>query len=133
MTERYSRGGDGTGIREHILKMSHMNSNLKPMNLHVKDEFLVHFIFVALPKEFDTFVNYNIQPEKWDIDRCKGMFVQKEVRMKAANGGTLHYVKDNKKRNFNDQFSRTDKGKGSSATSASTEKVCSKQRSMSTL
>jgi hypothetical protein len=100
MTERYSRGGNGTGIREHILKMGHINSKLKPMNLHVKDEFLVHLIFASLPKEFDTFVNYNIQPEKWDIDRCKGMFVQKEERMKVDNGGTLHYVKDNKKRNL---------------------------------
>jgi hypothetical protein len=77
MTERYSRGGNATDIREYILKMSHMNSKLKPMNLHVKDAFLVHLIFASLPKEFDTFVNYNIQPEKWDIDRCKGMLCKR--------------------------------------------------------
>jgi hypothetical protein len=68
------------------------------MDLHVKDEFLVHLIFASLPKEFDTFVvNYNFQPEKWDLDRCMAMCVQEEERMKSANGVTLHYVLDNKK------------------------------------
>jgi hypothetical protein len=53
-------------------------------------------------KEFDTFVvNYNIQPEKWDLERCMAMCVQGEERIKVANGGTLSFVKDNKKKNIN--------------------------------
>jgi hypothetical protein len=111
--KRYSGGGNGTGIREHILMMSYMNSKLKPMDLHVKDEFLVHLIFASLPKEFDTIVvNYNIQPEKWDLDHCMDMCVQEEERMKAANGGTLHYVKDIKKINFNANANSPAKAKG---------------------
>jgi len=107
--ERYSGTG---GIREHILRMSNLASKLKPMDLALKEEFLIHLIFASLPKEFDTFVvNYNIQPEKWDMERLMAMCVQEEERMKAANGGTINYLKDNKKKNTNTNSSKS-KGKG---------------------
>ncbi|XP_066351571.1 uncharacterized protein [Miscanthus floridulus] len=55
--EKYSGGG----IREHILKMSNTTSKLKPMDLRLKDEFLIHLFFASLPKEYETFVvNYNM-------------------------------------------------------------------------
>ena len=41
----------GGGIREHLLRMSNMASKLKPMDLGLKDEFLIHLIFASLPKE----------------------------------------------------------------------------------
>ena len=69
MIERYSGNG---GIRGHILRMSNLASKLKPMDLALKDEFLIlkdkfliHLIFASLLKKFDIFVvNYNVQPEK---------------------------------------------------------------------
>ena len=40
------------------------------------------------------------------------MCVQEEERMKGANGGTINYVKDNKKKNNNANSSPKSKGKG---------------------
>ena len=110
VTERYLGNG---GIREHILRMSNLASKLKPMDLALKEEFLIHLIFASLPKEFDTFVvNYNIQLEKWDLERLMATCVQEDERMKVANSGTINYVKDNKKKNNNANSSSKSKGKG---------------------
>jgi hypothetical protein len=115
MTEIYTGGGNGTGIREHISKLNHLNNKLKPIDLALTKKFLVHVIFASLPKEFDTFVvNYNILPEKWDLERCMAMCVQEEERIKAANGGTLSFVKDNKRKNININANSPSKPKGKS-------------------
>ena len=57
--------------------MSSTASKLKRMNLELKDEFLIYLVFASLPKEYETFaVNYNMQPDKWDIDKLIAMRVQ---------------------------------------------------------
>jgi hypothetical protein len=57
VTKKYSFD---SGVREHILKMSNMTSKLKPMNMGLKDEFIVHLVMSSLPKEFEAFeINYN--------------------------------------------------------------------------
>ena len=50
VNEKYTDGG----IREHILRMSNTASKLKPMDIGLMDEFLVHLIFASLPKEYET-------------------------------------------------------------------------------
>ena len=75
ITKKYY-GGPGT-IRDHIMGMSALNSKLKPMDLDLKEEFLVHLVFASLPKEFAPFVvNYNMQPEKWNMEKTIGMCAQ---------------------------------------------------------
>ena len=97
VNEKYTGGG----IREHILKMSNIASKLKPMDMGLKDEFLVHLIFASLPKEYETFiVNYNLQPDKWDIEKLIAMYVQEEERLKSSHGDFVNHVKENKRKNF---------------------------------
>ncbi|XP_066375204.1 uncharacterized protein [Miscanthus floridulus] len=92
----------GGGIREHILNMSNMALKLKPMDLELKDEFLIHLVFTSLPKEYETFVvNYNMKPDKWDIEKLIAMCIQEEERLKSSQGDSANLVKDNKKKNFN--------------------------------
>ncbi|WVZ91836.1 hypothetical protein U9M48_037959 [Paspalum notatum var. saurae] len=51
---------DGSGIREYIIKMSHMAEQLKAYEMEQKEDFVVHHVLNYLPKEFETFiVNYN--------------------------------------------------------------------------
>jgi hypothetical protein len=53
----------GSGVGEHILKMSNMPSKLKPMDMGLKDEFIIHMVMSSLPKEFEAFeINYISQP-----------------------------------------------------------------------
>ncbi|XP_073365707.1 uncharacterized protein [Aegilops tauschii subsp. strangulata] len=100
--ENYTGGGHG--IREHILRMSNMAAKLNPMDadLGIKPALLVHLVMASLPKEFETFVvNYNMSPGTWDIEKTIAMRVQQEDRLKASHGGSLNYVKDNKKKKYN--------------------------------
>ncbi|XP_071675410.1 uncharacterized protein [Lolium perenne] len=101
VTEKYTGGAHG--IREHILRMSNLAAKLKPMDadLELKPTLLVHLVMASLPQQFDNFVvNYNMNPAKWDIEKTIAMCVQEEDRLKAQNGGSINYVKDNKKRPF---------------------------------
>ena len=92
--EKYTGGG----IREHILNMSNTASKLKPMDLELKDEFLIHLVFASLPKEYETFVvNYNMHLDKWDIEKLIAMCVQEKERLKSLQGDSANLVKDKKR------------------------------------
>src|SRR3954470_3547118 len=101
VTEKYTGGPHG--IRERILRMSNMAAKLKPMDadLELKPALLVHLVMASLLQQFENFViNYNMSPEKWDIEKTIGMCSQEEERLKALHGGSLNFVKDNRKRSF---------------------------------
>ena len=72
--------------------MSNTASKLKPMDLGLKDEFLIHLIFAFLPKEYEAFVvNYNLQPDKWDVEKLIAICVQEEERLKSSHGDCQPY------------------------------------------
>ncbi|XP_028093365.1 uncharacterized protein LOC114293488 [Camellia sinensis] len=58
MTMKY----DGlSSVREHILKMNDMASQLKGMDIEIFENFLIHFIMTSPPVQFGPFkINYNM-------------------------------------------------------------------------
>jgi hypothetical protein len=55
----------GSGVRDHILRMSNVATRLKSLDLAINDGFLIYLIFNSLSKEFKTFeVNYNSMNNK---------------------------------------------------------------------
>jgi hypothetical protein len=98
VTEKYSFS---SGVREHTPKMSNMTSKLKPVDMGLKDEFLIHLVMSSLPKEFEPFeINYNSQPESWGIEKVIAMCVQEEERIKEARGDSINHMNHKKKKNF---------------------------------
>jgi hypothetical protein len=84
ISEKYTGGG----VRDHILRMSNVAARLKPLNLAIKDGFLIYLIFNSLLTEFETFeVNYNSINYKWTLKKFIAMCVQEEEKIKRNNGG----------------------------------------------
>jgi hypothetical protein len=81
-----------------------MVAMLKPLDLAIKDGFLIYLIFNSLLKEFETFkVNYISMNEKWKLEKFIAMCVQEEDRIKRNSGGvdSVNLAKhNNKKSNF---------------------------------
>jgi hypothetical protein len=91
----------GGGVRDHIIRMSNAAARLKPLDLAIKDDFLIYLIFNSLPKEFKTFeVNYNSMNDKWTLEKFIVMCVQEEERIKHNISGvdSINMAKHHKKR-----------------------------------
>jgi hypothetical protein len=63
-------------VSDHILRITNMAISLKPLDLAIKDGFMIFLIFNSLPKEFETFrVNYNSMNEKLTLEKFMTMCV----------------------------------------------------------
>ncbi|KAK2971344.1 hypothetical protein RJ640_016808 [Escallonia rubra] len=79
------------GVREHILRMNDMASQLKGLDMEIAEGFLVHFIMTSLPAQFGPFkINYNTQKEKWKMHELISMCVQEEERLKSEQPDSAH-------------------------------------------
>jgi hypothetical protein len=68
--------------------MSNVAARLKPLDLAIKNGFLIYLIFNSLPMEFKTFeVNCNSMNDKWTLKKFIAMCVQEEEMIKHNNGG----------------------------------------------
>ena len=80
-----------SGVREHIMKMSDMASQLKGMDMAIFECFLVHFIMTSLPSQFGHFkINCNTQKDKWKMSELIVMCVQEEERLKMERPDMTH-------------------------------------------
>jgi molybdopterin converting factor small subunit len=116
VSEKYTGGG----VRDHILRMSNVAARLKPLDLAIKDGFLIYLIFNSLPKEFETFeVNYNSINDKWTLEKFISMCFQEEERIKRNNGGadSVNMAKHQEKRKNPPSPRKEDKGKAVSTSS----------------
>jgi molybdopterin converting factor small subunit len=99
----------GGSVRDHILRMSNVAARLKPLDLAIKDDFLIYLIFNSLPKEFETFeVNYNSMNDKWTLEKFIAMCVQEEERIKRNNDSvdSVNMAKHHQKRKIPPQERR---------------------------
>jgi hypothetical protein len=83
------------------LRLTNVAARLKPLDLAIKDDFLIYLMFNSLSKEFETFeVNYNSMNEKWTLEKFMTMRVQEEERIKHNNDGvdSVNMAKHHKKR-----------------------------------
>ncbi|KAK3010223.1 hypothetical protein RJ639_011862 [Escallonia herrerae] len=79
------------GVREHILQMNDMASQLKGLDMEISEGFLVHFIMTSLPAQFGPFkINYNMHKEKWKMKELISMCVQEEERLKSEQPDNAH-------------------------------------------
>jgi molybdopterin converting factor small subunit len=115
VSEKYTGGG----VRDHILRMSNVASRLKPLDLAIKDGFLIYLIFNSLLKKFKTFeLNYNSMNDKWTLKKFIAMCVQEEEKIKRNNDGvdSVNMVKHHQKRKIPPP-KKEDKGKAVSTSS----------------
>jgi molybdopterin converting factor small subunit len=115
VSEKYTSGS----VRDHILRMSNIAARFEPLNLAIKDGFLIYLIFNSLSKEFKTFeVNYNSMNDKWTLEKFIAVCVQEKERIKRNNDGvdSVNMAKHHKKRK-NFPLKKEDKGKAVSTSS----------------
>jgi hypothetical protein len=116
VSDKYTSGG----VRDHILRMSNVAARLKPLDLAIKDGFLIYLIFNSPTKEFKTFeLNYNSMNDKSTLEKFIAVCVQEEERIKHNNGGvdSVNMAKHHQKRKNPPPSKKEDKGKAVSTSS----------------
>nr|XP_025676815.1 uncharacterized protein LOC112776789 isoform X2 [Arachis hypogaea] len=70
------------GVREHIMRLRDITTQLKALEVEISDSFLVHLILNSLPAQYGPFkISYNTHKEKWSINELLVMCVQEEGRL----------------------------------------------------
>ena len=70
------------GVREHIIQMRDIATQLKNLEVGMSESFLVHYILNTLPQQYGPLkISYNTYKHKWSINEFLTMCVQEEGRL----------------------------------------------------
>ena len=87
------------GVREHIMKMRDIVTQLKKLEVEMFESFLVHFILNTLPSQYGPFkISYNTHKDKWFINELMTMCVQEERRLLMEQGESVMLVTQRKEK-----------------------------------
>ena len=89
-----------TRVRDHIMRMKDIATQLKSLKVTMSDTFLVHYILNTLPQQYSPFkISYNTHKDKWSINELLTMCVQEEGRLMMEEGENVNFTTFGKKRN----------------------------------
>ena len=74
-------------MREYIIKLQDISTQLKKLKVDMSKSFLVHFILNTQSPEYGLFkISYNTHKDKWSINELMTMCVQEEERLVMEMG-----------------------------------------------
>ncbi|WJZ95447.1 hypothetical protein VitviT2T_014217 [Vitis vinifera] len=90
MNMRYD---DMKGVREYILKMVHLQTRLKALNILIPDKFIVHQALNTLSSSFSQIkTTYNTLNQSWGLNDLIPKCVAEEEKLKREKNESTHLV-----------------------------------------
>ncbi|KAL0423426.1 UNVERIFIED_CONTAM: hypothetical protein Sradi_0877400 [Sesamum radiatum] len=85
------------GVREHIMQMKDIATQLKFLEVDMSESFLVHYILNTLPPQYAPCkISYKQYKDKWSINELMTMCVQEEGRLAMEAGESVHIATQGK-------------------------------------
>ena len=90
MNMRYD---DMKGVREYILKMVHLQTRLKALDIPIPDKFIVHQALNTLPSSFSQIKTaYNTLNQSWGVNDLITKCVAEEEKLKREKNESAHLI-----------------------------------------
>ena len=108
--------------------MSNLVTRLKALKLKLSKDILMHLVLISLPTQFSPFkINYNTQKEKWTLNELIAQCVQEDKRLKQEKIESAHLDSISQGFGTSKKRKRDNKGKKTSFSRTSKQKVQKKQ------
>lgn len=75
-----------SGVREHIMKLSHLFNKLRQMKVELADSFLMWQVLESLPFQFNALkTTYNAKIDEWSLSEMTVIVTHEEAVMKRES------------------------------------------------